>query len=81
MNSFLFNVNLILLASVSVTQFCAGAFREYASMTDIDLIFGTQIRYLKFFAYFYNYNIFEYAIFVKNNKFIFRDFHLLHLYI
>ena len=65
MNSFLFNVNLILLASVSVTQFCAGAFREYASMTDIDLIFGTQIRYLKFFAYFYNNNIFEYAIFVR----------------
>lgn len=67
MNSFLFNINLILLTSVSVTQFCAGAFREYATMTDIDLIFGTQIRYLKFFVYFYNYNVFEYLIFVRDN--------------
>lgn len=66
MNSFLFNINLILITSVSVTQFCAGAFKEYASMTDIDLIFGTQIKYLKFFVYFYRYHIFEYAIFVNN---------------
>lgn len=32
-------------------------------MTDIDLIFSTQIRYLKFFVYFYKYHIFEYALF------------------
>jgi LMBR1 domain-containing protein 1 len=77
-NSFLFNINLILITSVSVTQFCAKAFREYTTMTDIDLIFGTQIRYLKFFFYFYNYNIFEYAIFVNiintffNKNFLFK---------
>jgi len=65
MNSFLFNINLILLTSVSVTQFCSSSFRDYVSMTDIDLIFSTQIRYLKFFVYFYNYHIFEYAIFVR----------------
>lgn len=64
MNSFLFNVLLILLTSVSVTQFCAASFRDYATMTDIDLIFTTQIRYLKFFVYFYKYHIFEYALFV-----------------
>ena len=65
MNSFLFNISLILLSSVSVTQFCAGAFQDYATMTDIDLIFTTQIRYLKFFVYFFRYHVFEYALFVK----------------
>lgn len=65
MNSFLFNTNLILLASVSVTQFCAAAFADYAANSDIDLIFSTQIRYLVFFVYFYKYHVFEYALFVK----------------
>ena|SRR5689334_6937454 len=63
MNSFLFNISLILLSSVSVTQFCTASFRDYVAMTDIDLIFSTQIRYLKFFVYFYKYHIFEYALF------------------
>jgi LMBR1 domain-containing protein 1 len=65
MNSFLFNVSLMLLTSVSVTQFCSASFRDYVTMTDIDLIFSTQIRYLKFFNFFYKYHVFEYAIFVK----------------
>lgn len=63
MNSLLFNTCLILLSSISVTHFCSRAFREYVSMTDIDIIFGTQIRYLKFFKYFYTYNIFIYGVF------------------
>jgi LMBR1 domain-containing protein 1 len=62
MNSFLFNINLILLSSISVTHFCAQAFKEYVSMTDVDLIFGTQIKYLRFFVLFYKYNIFIYAL-------------------
>lgn len=64
-NSFLFNISLILLCSVSVTQFCAAAFKDYTVMTDIDLIFSTQIRYMKFFKYFFQYHIFEYALFVS----------------
>lgn len=63
MNSFLFNVALILLTSVSVTQFCAAAFADYATFTDIELIFSVQIRYLVFFIYFYKYHVFEYALF------------------
>ncbi len=73
MNSFLFNVGLILLSSVSVTQFCTASFRDYVTMTDIDLIFSTQIRYLKFFAFFYKNHIFEYLIFVRNFSY-FREF-------
>ena len=63
MNSLLFNTNLILSSSISVTHFCTTAFREYVSMTDIDIIFGTQIKYLRFFVYFYEYNIFIYSLF------------------
>jgi LMBR1 domain-containing protein 1 len=62
-NSFLFNISLILLCSVSVTQFCAAAFKDFAVMTDVDLIFTTQIRYMKFFRYFFQYHVFEYALF------------------
>jgi LMBR1 domain-containing protein 1 len=65
MNSFLFNIMLILLTSVSVTQFCAESFRDYTTMTDIDIIFSTQIKYLKFFSYFFKYKVFEYALFVR----------------
>ena len=61
MNSFLFNVSLILISSVSITQFCANAFSDYVAFTDIDLIFGVQIKHLKFFVFFYKNFIFEYA--------------------
>ena len=54
---------LILICSVSITQFCAASFKDYAVMTDIDLIFSTQIRYLMFFKYFFQYHVFEYALF------------------
>ncbi len=63
MNSFLFNLNLILISSISITQFCVNSLKEYTSMTEIDLIFSNQIKYLKFFSYFYKYNIFEYSLF------------------
>lgn len=62
MNTILFNVGLILFTSFSVTQFCAAAFDDYVSMTDIQLIFSVQIRYLVFFVYFYRYHVFEYAL-------------------
>jgi len=62
MNSFLFNAILILLSSVSVTQFCSTAFAEYTSFTDINLLFSVQIKYLRFFQWFYAYNVFVYSL-------------------
>ena len=64
MNSFLFNVSLILISSVSVTQFCSNAFSDYVTFTDIDLIFGVQIKYLRFFVFFYKNFIFEYSFII-----------------
>ncbi len=64
MNSFLFNVLMVLICSVAVTQFCANSFAEYARLTEISMIFGTQIRYLRFFKYFFDNNVFEIALLV-----------------
>jgi hypothetical protein len=47
MNSFLFNVGLLLICTVSVTQLCATAFRVYAHSSAISQIFVAQIQYLK----------------------------------
>lgn len=62
MDSILFNVLLVMLTSVSVIQFSIKAFGEYTSMTDADIIYNTQIRYLTFFGFFFKYNIFEYGL-------------------
>jgi len=64
MNSFLANTWLILLSSVVVVQFCALSFPVYARNTQIDLLFGTQIQYLKFFKPFFYHNVFVYALLV-----------------
>jgi len=62
MNSFLVNTWLLLLCSVPIVQFCSQSFPVYARLTDVDMLFGTQIKYLKFFSYFWAYNIFIYVI-------------------
>ena len=64
MNSILFNVMLVMLTSVSVIQFSIRAFGEYTSLTDADIIFNTQIKYLTFYRFFFKYNIFEYGLLI-----------------
>ena len=61
-NSFLANSWLILLCSFVVVQFSAVAFPIYARNSTVDLIFGTQIRYLRFFTYFFDNNVFVFAL-------------------
>jgi LMBR1 domain-containing protein 1 len=62
MNTFMFNVTLILLASCSITQFCSDCLEDYVAFTDINMIFNVQIRYLKFFRIFYKNHIFQYIM-------------------
>jgi LMBR1 domain-containing protein 1 len=64
MNTFLFNVTLILLASCSITQFCSDCLEDYVAFTDINMIFNVQIKYLKFFKFFYKNHIFQYILFI-----------------
>ena len=47
MNSFLFNTNLILIASVSCVQFCAMSFRDYAANTAVDALYMNYVSRLK----------------------------------
>jgi len=53
MNSFLANTWVILLCSVPIVQFVTFAFPLYARYTAVDLLFGTQIKYLEFFRWFW----------------------------
>jgi len=64
MNAFLFNTWLILLCSVPTVQFCTNAFPIYTRFTSIDMLFGTQAQYLKFFKYFWVNNVFVIAMIV-----------------
>lgn len=59
MNSFLFNVGLILLCSISVIQFCATAFAYYAQATAAQEIFGHTLESLRGIKYIYKYNVFQ----------------------
>ncbi|XP_077230296.1 LIMR family protein At5g01460-like [Tasmannia lanceolata] len=64
MNSFLFNVGLILLCSISVIQFCATAFAYYAQATAAQEIFGHTLQSLRGIKYLYKYNVFQIAFVV-----------------
>ncbi|KAL2337752.1 hypothetical protein Fmac_012198 [Flemingia macrophylla] len=61
MNSFLFNVGLILLCSISVIQFCSIAFAYYAQATAAQEIFGHTLESLRGIKYLYKYNVFQIA--------------------
>lgn len=55
-NSFLFNVGLILMTSVAIVQFCTSAFDVYVINSAASELFGLSIqrlRYLEYFWYFY----------------------------
>nr|AYI50066.1 LIMR family protein [Eriobotrya japonica] len=64
MNSFLFNVGLILLSSISVIQFCSTAFAYYAQATAAQEIFGHTLQSLRGIRYLYKYNVFQIAFIV-----------------
>ena len=64
MSSFLFNTALIMLCSISIIQFCASAFDEYANETSVDEIFGNQITNLRGLGVVFQYNVFVFCLFI-----------------
>ncbi|EGG21903.1 LMBR1-like conserved region-containing protein [Cavenderia fasciculata] len=64
MNAFLFNVGLILICCVSITQFCTMAFSQYTSVTAINSLFSNAVRYIKGLKWFWV--IYIIAIFVMS---------------
>ena len=63
MNSFLFNISLVLLGSMAITQFVTDCLSDYVAFTDVDALFNTLIKNLKFFKYFYRNHVFQYVLF------------------
>ncbi|KAJ3290102.1 hypothetical protein HDU79_003518 [Rhizoclosmatium sp. JEL0117] len=60
MNSLLFNVGVILVSSLAVSQFCALAFSRYAKYTASGYLFGVQVQKLKNMAFVYQAFIFAF---------------------
>lgn len=63
-NSFLFNLAVILFCTIPVVHFCTIAFSRYSRFTDAYFIFLVQIAYLDFYGLFYRKNVFSYIIFL-----------------
>ncbi len=61
-NSFLFNLGIILLCTIPLIHFCVLAFAGYAVNTDIFLLFGVQVNYLHFYSQFYTNDVFIWII-------------------
>merc|ERR1711879_429974 len=61
-NSLLANVWLLLVCSMPCVQFCTIAFPEFARNTSVDMMFGSQIQYMRFFSFFFTNNIFIYIL-------------------
>jgi len=60
-NSMIFNLMLVLLCVLPVVQFASDAFRDYARLTSVDVIFGSTIKHMEFFRYFFEHDIFLYT--------------------
>jgi len=62
LNSILFNVEMVLISSAAVVQFSQVAFADYARLTDADIIFSAQIKYMSFYSWFFQNNVFIYML-------------------
>ena len=62
LNSFMFNVQLVLLCVLPTVQFSTQAFSQYARFTTADALFGTQMKYIQGFRFFWQYNVFLFML-------------------
>ncbi|CAM9758325.1 unnamed protein product [Scytosiphon promiscuus] len=62
MNSFLFNCGIILMCTSPVIQFTVQALSGYLRNTEVTNFFNVQVRYVRFFTYFFANNVFIYAL-------------------
>jgi LMBR1 domain-containing protein 1 len=61
-NSFLFNISIMLLCSLPLVHVCTVAFADYARNTEILYIFTVHIQHLTFFNIFFMHDVFVYII-------------------
>lgn len=58
LNGFLANTWIITLCTMPCVQFCVAAFPIYTRSASVDTLLGSQVKYLKFFRYFWKYPVF-----------------------
>lgn len=58
LNSFLVNTWILLICALPTVHFCAQAFPVYARNTEVNILFGAQIKNIEFFGNFFQNNIF-----------------------
>lgn len=58
MNAFVFNTGLILITSVTVVEFCANSFNQYAANTSVSglfTVYATKLKYLGYVLKYFQY--------------------------
>lgn len=61
-NSFLFNLAIVMLCTIPLVHFCVQSFSGYASYSDAYLMFDVQIRNMSFFAPMFQKHYFTYIL-------------------
>lgn len=64
LNSFLFNVILMLIASVGAIELCISSFPTYTRHTEIYSIIILQLNYMRFYSIFYQNHVFPIALII-----------------
>lgn len=64
MNSFLFNIGVLLICTAPLVEFCAVAFSGYTVHADINLLYNVQITNVDFFSLFYVQYVFVWIILI-----------------
>lgn len=62
LNSFLFNVNIMMLSSIATTQLAVLAFPNYLAKSYLGYFYQNQVRYLPMFGWLFSFRIFMAAL-------------------
>ncbi len=62
MNSLFFNIGLVVICVLPVTQLLTDAFSQFGRSSDAAVVFGTQFRYMEGISVFWKYNVFLFTI-------------------
>ena len=64
MNSFLFNIMILMMSTLAVCHFLSEAFSNYMRLTKMNLLFSIMIKNISFFKFFFRNNIFIWILLV-----------------
>ncbi len=64
MNSFLFNIMILMMCTRAICHFLSEAFSNYMRLTKMNLLFSVMIKNISFFKFFFRNNIFVWILLV-----------------